>query len=190
MIPLPPDDSLPQRELHDHSAGYKTLVIRRSFSAPVEQVWSALTDPEQISRWYLPLDGNLCEGGYYLLVGNAVGEIRRCVPLRELALTWVYGEFESELGLRLTGRHARTTLELAHGPIPIDMIANPTPELWGLAVNWEMVLSGLDDFLAGNTPQGLAIDWMARLSQEQRSASMTLANALNQAWVALIGNPS
>ena len=76
----------------------------------------------------------------------------------------MYGEFESELGLRLTGRHARTTLELAHGPLPIDMIANPTPELWGLAVNWEMVLSGLDDFLAGNTPLGMqSTGWRAFL---------------------------
>jgi uncharacterized protein YndB with AHSA1/START domain len=187
MIELSADNSLPGRELHDHPGDHKTLVIRRALTAPVERVWSALTDPKQVSRWYLPLEGDLREGGYYVLVGNAVGEIRRCDPLRELALSWVYGEFESKLGLRFGPHQSGTMLELVHGPIPIDMIANPTPELWGLAVNWEMLLSGLDDFLAGKTPSGLAIEWMPRLSHEERSASMALANALNDAWVALIG---
>jgi hypothetical protein len=125
-------------------------------------------------------------GGYYVLAGNAVGEIRHCDPPREIAVTWVYCEFESKLGLRLSPVDGRTLLEIVHGPIPTEMIVNPTPELWGLAVNWEMVLAGLAEYLGGRSPEGAAINWMARMSTEARAASMARANELNTAWVALL----
>jgi uncharacterized protein YndB with AHSA1/START domain len=161
----------------------KTIVIRRSFSAPVGAVWGALTEPEQIIRWYLPLDGDLREGGYYVLVGNAVGGIYRCRPPREIAVSWVYGDFESQLAVRLSPIALGTQLELAHGPVPLDMVANPTPELWGLAVNWEMLLSGLSDYLAGKTPDGPAIEWLSRQSPAERAAVLERGGLINEDWL-------
>jgi hypothetical protein len=133
-------------------------------------------------RWYLPLDGDLREGGYYVLVGNAVGEIYRCRPSREIAVSWVYGDFKSQLAVRLSPIAVGTRLELAHGPVPLNMVANPTPELWGLAVNWEMVISGLDDFLAGRTPEGPAFEWLSRQTPADRAAALERSRRINEDW--------
>jgi uncharacterized protein YndB with AHSA1/START domain len=182
--PLIIQDSSPiVRELRDHPDGMKTIVIRRSFSAPVEKVFAALTEPRQMIRWYLPLDGDLREGGYYVLMGNAVGEIYRCRPPRDIAVSWVYGDFESRLAMRLSPIVSGSRLTLAHGPVPLDMVTNPTPELWGLAVNWEMALSGLDRFLADDIPDGPAIEWLGRQSAAEREAIIERGRLINEHWL-------
>ena len=43
--------------------------------APVEEVWDALTDPDRIRRWMMPITGELKVGGSFQLEGNAGGEI-------------------------------------------------------------------------------------------------------------------
>ena len=179
-----------ERELRHLPDGQKAILIRRWLEASTDEVWAALTDPSQIIRWYLPLDGDLRAGGYYALIGNAVGEIHRCQRPREISVSWVYGEFESELAVRLAPASGGTLLELAHRPIPVEMITNPTPELWGLAVNWEMVLVSLDDFLAGRSPEGMAADWMPRMSEAARAETMARGCAFNDAWLELIGLPA
>jgi hypothetical protein len=67
-----------RRELRDHESGLKTLLIRRTYDATPEDVWDALTDPERIVRWFLPIKGDLRIGGRFSLEGNAGGEILRC----------------------------------------------------------------------------------------------------------------
>jgi uncharacterized protein YndB with AHSA1/START domain len=177
------NSALVSRELRDHPDGLKTIIIRRSISAPISDTWAALTEPERMLRWYLPLDGDLREGGYYVLAGNAVGEIYRCRPPREIAVSWVYGDFQSHLALRLSPTGGGTRLELAHGPVPPDMVANPTPELWGLAVSWEMALSGLSDFLTGQSPDGPAIEWLSRQNSAEREAALERGRQINDDWV-------
>jgi uncharacterized protein YndB with AHSA1/START domain len=70
----------------------RTVVIRRRYDAPVEDVWDACTRPEGLRRWFLPVSGDLCEGGSYDLEGNAHGSILRCEPPSALHLTWIYGD--------------------------------------------------------------------------------------------------
>ena len=56
----------------------RSLLLRRVYDAPIEEVWSACTDPDRISRWLAPIDGDLQLGGKYQLKDNAGGEILRC----------------------------------------------------------------------------------------------------------------
>ena len=35
----------------------RTVVLRREYRATVEDVWEAITDPERIRRWFLPVIG-------------------------------------------------------------------------------------------------------------------------------------
>ena len=37
-------------------------VSRRTYDAPIEDVWDAVTNPERISRWFLPVSGDLRAG--------------------------------------------------------------------------------------------------------------------------------
>ena len=58
----------------------RTVLLQRTYDAPVEDVWDAITDPQRIARWFLPVTGDLRLGGTYQLEGNAGGKILRCEP--------------------------------------------------------------------------------------------------------------
>lgn len=134
----------------------RTVVLRRRYPAPVEDVWDAITDPERISRWFLPVTGDLHLGGSYQLQGNARGEIQRCEPPSLLKVTWVYGEVTSdadisEVEVRLSkGSSSDTVLELEHAAV-MD------PEQWAefgpgaAGVGWDLGLLGLGLHLRGES---------------------------------------
>ena len=46
-----------------------------TYDAPIDDVWDALTNPERIGRWFLPISGDYRLGGRYQFEGNAGGEI-------------------------------------------------------------------------------------------------------------------
>jgi len=54
-----------------------SVLLRRAYGASVQDVWSAVTDPERIARWFMPVSGDLREGGDFQLQGNAGGRILR-----------------------------------------------------------------------------------------------------------------
>src|SRR5688572_26271159 len=99
----------------------RRLIIERSYPAPIGEVWDALTNPERIPRWFLPVSGDLRPGGRYQLEGNAGGTVLDCDPPRELHVTWEYGGDVSWLGVRLTDSDTGpgTRLVLEHDA-PVD----------------------------------------------------------------------
>lgn len=175
-----------RRELRDHESGLKTLLIRRTYDATPEDIWDALTDPERLVRWFLPITGDLRVGGRFQLEGNAGGQIVRCDKPREIAVTWEYGGGTSDVQLRLTPQGNTTVLELEHSPVPAEIIPNASPEMWGLGAGWEMGLKSLGDFLAGKLPEGKALDWIANATQEELMAVGHLAAQISDAWAAII----
>ena len=70
----------------------RTIRLRRTYDAPIEDVWDALTNPERIGRWFLPISGDYRLGGRYQFEGNAGGEIVACERPNRVKVTWVYGE--------------------------------------------------------------------------------------------------
>ena len=53
------------------------IVLRRTFDAPIAATWAALTEPERVAQWFLPVSGDLRVGGTFQTEGNAGGEILR-----------------------------------------------------------------------------------------------------------------
>jgi uncharacterized protein YndB with AHSA1/START domain len=138
------------------------LTATRSYAAGPAEVWDALTNPERIPRWFLPVEGELRVGGRYQLRGNAGGTIRRCEPPRELAVTWEFGGQVSLVEVTLTEVDAdTTTLELVH-TAPVD----PHWAQFGpgaVGIGWDLTLFGLDRHLqadASLTPE-TAAQWLA-----------------------------
>jgi uncharacterized protein YndB with AHSA1/START domain len=127
----------------------RTVVVRRAFPAPIEDVWDACTTAERIGRWLMPVSGDLRLGGTYQLEGNAGGKILSCEPPRLLRVTWVMGEGPaSEVEFRLSpGDGQETVLELAHTAV-VD------PEFWtkygpgAVGVGWDLALLGLFLYLS------------------------------------------
>jgi uncharacterized protein YndB with AHSA1/START domain len=135
----------------------RTVLLRRRYGAPMEDVWNACTDPDRINRWFLPVTGDLHLGGTYQLKGNAGGEILRCEPPHRFKVTWVFGDSPaSEVEVRLfSGGGGETLFELEHAAV-VD------PTFWGeygpgaVGVGWDLTLLCLSMHLAGESPEDLA----------------------------------
>jgi hypothetical protein len=54
----------------------RSVTVRRRYDAAIEDVWDALTTAERISRWFLPVSGDLHQSGVTSR-GSAGGEIVR-----------------------------------------------------------------------------------------------------------------
>lgn len=63
------------------------VTAERRYLAEVVDVWSALTDPERIRRWFMPISGDLTEGGQFQFEGNAGGDILTGQPPEYLRVT-------------------------------------------------------------------------------------------------------
>lgn len=86
----------------------------RVFLTEVDDLWDALTNPERIPCWFLPISGDLRLGGQYQLKGHAGGRITRCDPPKALDVTWEYGNNTSWLRMRLEPKGRGTLLLLEH----------------------------------------------------------------------------
>jgi uncharacterized protein YndB with AHSA1/START domain len=120
----------------------KIAIARRTYPASQADLWDALTNPERIPRWFLPVSGELKVGGRYQLAGNAGGVVERCAEPESFAVTWEFGEMMSWLAVTLTPDGQGTRLELAHE-------AHVDPAMWGqfgpgaVGVGWDLGLMGL-----------------------------------------------
>jgi uncharacterized protein YndB with AHSA1/START domain len=118
----------------------RTVTVSRTYDAPVDDVWDAITDPERLPRWFLPVSGELRVGGRYELKGNASGTIESCDPPQSLTATWEFGGEVSWIELRLIAEHEnRTRFVLEH-------IAHVDDERWAqfgpgaVGVGWDLAL--------------------------------------------------
>lgn len=168
----------------------RSLLIRREYDARIADVWDAITNPERLSRWFLPVTGDLREGGTFQLRDNAGGEIRRCEGPRLLAVTWAYGDAPaSDVEIRLSETAGVTTLELYHAPVAetidfggrdIDPVLNDAETgVWGVGAGWEMGAIALASYLKGEFPADPAA---AEMSPELIEA----ANRISLAWTDVV----
>jgi uncharacterized protein YndB with AHSA1/START domain len=162
----------------------RTVSLRRTYPAAIEDVWHALTTAERINRWFLPIGGDLRLGGHYQFEGNAGGEILACDPPRRLRVTWVMGEPNpesySEVEVRLATVEGGTHFELEH-------TATVPPGMWdqfgpgAVGVGWDGALLGLGLHLAGRDAS--IEDKKAMLvSDEMREFLTASSEAWGQAW--------
>ena len=174
------------------AAGEGRMVrLRRTYPAAIDDVWDALTNPERIGRWFLPISGDFRIGGHYQFEGNAGGTIVACERPHRLAATWVYMDTgnpadvsEVEVRLSEAGDDA-TTLELEHTAIVPD-------EMWdqfgpgAVGVGWEGGLLGLELHLRGGTV-GDPIAW--GVSEEARTFNRSSSAEWGTAYIAAGADP-
>ena len=131
----------------DGSGERVSVLLRRSYDAPIGDVWDAVTQPNRIKRWLMPISGELRVGGSFQLEGNADGEILTCEPPRLLRVT--FGGPTSIVEVRLTSQSDRdTVLELEH-TVPIEMAQSGAGALY-VGPGWDGALMGLGLFLRGD----------------------------------------
>lgn len=127
------------------------VLLRRTYDAEIADVWGAVTSPERIGRWFLPVTGKFRLGGRYQLEGHAGGEILECVEPERLRVSWLYGPDPgfSEVEVRLTpDGEGRTVFEVEHvAVVPEDFWNQFGPGAVG--IGWDSIALGLGMHLAG-----------------------------------------
>jgi len=126
----------------------RAVIATRSYDTDIADLWDALTNPERIPRWFLPISGDLKPGGRYQFQGQAGGEITTCEPPRRLAVTWEAMGTVSWVTVTLAGDGAGgTRLELEH----LSLIEGDFWDRYGpgaVGVGWDLALIGLALYVA------------------------------------------
>ena len=134
-------------ENRDHLGKSAIVAVAiRSYDTTVDDLWNAITTPERLARWFMPVEGDLKLGGRYQLKGNAGGTITRCERPNTLDVTWEAMGATSWVHVRLEpdGSKARFTLEhIAHK----DGIGEEHLKQFGpgaVGIGWDLGLFGLE----------------------------------------------
>ena len=102
----------------------EAVVIERTFNAPVARVWKALTDAEDMRRWYFDLKEFKPDVGFEFEFiveheGNSyhhLCKVTEVVPQKKIAYTWRYQghEGDSLVTFELFADGDKTRLKLTH----------------------------------------------------------------------------
>ncbi len=100
------------------------VIIEKTFNAPIDRVWQALTDPKQMKQWYFDLPGFKAEVGYEFsfLAGDDkqkwlhLCKVTAVKPKKLIAYTWRYDGYagDSLVRFELFGEGDKTRLVLTH----------------------------------------------------------------------------
>jgi len=125
----------------------RVQTISQVYDTDIEDLWDVVTNPERIARWFLPVEGELKEGGRYQLTGNAGGTVTRCDRPSGYSATWEFADQVSWIEVRLTPEGDSTRFELEH-------VAHVADEWWdqfgpgATGVGWDGGFYGLANYLA------------------------------------------
>ena len=122
-----------------------TVTLERRYPADVPDVWQAITDPERLRRWFLPITGDLRPGGNFQLEGNAGGDILTCEAPRCLQVT--FGSESSIVDVVLSGERDETLLRLTHS-VPLELAGSTAGALY-VGPGWDGALLGMALYLTG-----------------------------------------
>ena len=141
------------------SADGKGVVrIEYRYDTDIDDLWSALTEPDRVARWYGQVEGDLRPGGEFRLFIEAddldlVGRVDACEPPHRLLVTtretdesYQRGQgvppFDEVAEATLTADGAQTVLVIEVKGMPLDMVA-----FYG--AGWQLHAESLADYLAG-----------------------------------------
>ena len=132
--------------------------IEERFDTRIEDVWSALTEPDRLSQWFAKVEGDLRPGGTFRQHVEAdgwygTGRIETCeaphrlvVTTRESDESYQQGQgaepFDESIEATLTADGEQTILVVEIGGLPLDKIA-----FYG--VGWQIHAESLARHLAG-----------------------------------------
>jgi uncharacterized protein YndB with AHSA1/START domain len=139
--------------------GTGVVRIEDRYDTGIDDLWSALTDPERLARWYGQVDGDLRAGGQLRIYVESdgwrgTGRVEVCEPPRRLLVTTresdeSYHEgqgaepFDETIEASLTADGYQTILVIEVRGVPLDKIAF-------FGVGWQIHAESLAGHLAGH----------------------------------------
>jgi uncharacterized protein YndB with AHSA1/START domain len=142
-----------------HSVNGEGVVqLKGKFRANRDDVWSALTDPQRLSRWFGKVEGDLRVNGVFTAFvfaseWNGHGRIDACVPQRQVSVTmWEQEGAEHVIAAELIEVGDPTTLALEVRGLPLDVV-------WAYGAGWQVHLEDLGAYLSGQEKRNLPTRW-------------------------------
>jgi uncharacterized protein YndB with AHSA1/START domain len=103
--------------------------IEDRFNTDINDLWSALTDPRRVARWYGRVEGDLRPGGDFRLMVDAAGwegtgRVEACEPPQRLVVTSreLDAQFDVFLAATLTADGDQTILVIEARGMPLDKL--------------------------------------------------------------------
>jgi uncharacterized protein YndB with AHSA1/START domain len=151
------------------SADGKGVVrIEDRYNTDIDDLWSALTDPGRLARWYGQIAGDLRPGGQFRLYIESndldgTGRVEACEPPRRLLVTtresdesWRKGRgvppFDAAIEATLTADGDQTMLVIEVRGMPLDKIA-----FYG--AGWQIHVEHLAAHIAGRERGDVEARW-------------------------------
>ena len=124
------------------------LETKKTFDAPLEKVWKAWAEPEQLSEWFSPETMKTIvdkmefkEGGNYRIIMQnsegkdhvAVGTYKKISPMNELVFTWKWEGSEDEdtlITLQLAEIDSGTEMNFKHERFDTEKARDMHNEGW------------------------------------------------------------
>jgi uncharacterized protein YndB with AHSA1/START domain len=132
-----------------HSVDGKGVVrLKARYETDIDDLWSALTDPQRLERWYGKVHGDLRVGGEFTATVHGSGwdgrgRIDECDPPQRLEVTmWEEEGAEGVVAAELVTDGAETILMIERRGIPLDM-------LYAYGAGWQAHMEDLGAHLAG-----------------------------------------
>jgi uncharacterized protein YndB with AHSA1/START domain len=129
------------------------------FDTDIDDLWSALTDPERLARWIARVDGDLRLGGQFRASFTSgwegPGRVDVCDPPRRLLVTMSQDQDdETVIAAELVPEGGQTRLVVEERGLPLDEAA-------AHGAGWQVHVEDLAAHLAGR-PRA---DWQTRAAE-------------------------
>jgi uncharacterized protein YndB with AHSA1/START domain len=137
------------------------IIVERTFKAPVSVIWKALTDKNEMKKWYFDLKEFKAEKGFVFQFtgGHEEGiqymhtcEVTEAIPDKILTYSWKYDGYEgiSFVTFELFARGKETLLKLTHKGIE-SFPKHPDFALGNFNEGWNEIINvSLKKYLEGN----------------------------------------
>lgn len=100
------------------------IVIEKTYNASVDKVWKALTNKDEMRKWYFNVSDFKPEVGFeFQFSGESDGKeyvhlckVTEAIPNKKISYTWRYRDYEgnSHLAFELFAEGGKTKLKLTH----------------------------------------------------------------------------
>lgn len=132
--------------------------VEDAYDTDINDLWSAITEPQRLARWIATVEGDLRVGGIvharFTSTWEGPGRIDVCEPPNHLLLTMEPGtEDEAVIEAVLTAEGARTRLVIEERGLPLDV-------LYKHGAGWQAHIEDLARHLNGGESM-----WKARWEQ-------------------------
>ncbi len=129
--------------------------IEDTYDTGIEDLWTALTDPQRLSRWIADVEGDLRPGGVFQArftsEWEGSGRVDVCERPTRLVVTMWDDEGETVIEARLTAQADKTRLVIEESGLPLG-------ELAAHGSGWQAHMEDLATHLAGQA----RADWKTR----------------------------